>query len=86
MRSWPCAGLHQPGFGQWRILGQVGLDPIEQGLGHLLLVVLIPQAFLLLGLLMKAVSTRMDGVSGAFKTAKPACSTCCLCRLFTRFI
>ena len=25
---------------------------------------------------MKAVSTRIDGMSGAFRTAKPACSTC----------
>ena len=28
---------------------------------------------------MKAVSTRIDGTSGAFSTAKPACSTCGLC-------
>ncbi|CFP71367.1 Uncharacterised protein [Bordetella pertussis] len=28
---------------------------------------------------MKAVSTRMDGISGAFSTAKPACSTRFLC-------
>ena len=33
-----------------------------------------------MGLLMKAVSTRIDGMSGAFNTAKPACSTLGLCR------
>ena len=28
---------------------------------------------------MNAVSTRIDGMSGAFSTAKPACSTVALC-------
>ena len=32
---------------------------------------------------MNAVSTRIDGTSGAFSTAKPACSTCALCSLPT---
>src|SRR5882724_2642541 len=35
------------------------------------------------GLVRKAVSTRMDGMSGALSTAKPACSTCDLCRSLT---
>ncbi len=37
-------------------------------------------------LLINAVSIRIEGISGAFKTANPACSTYFLCSLLTVFI
>ena len=85
--AWPCS-FQDVGMGrsgqltspslERRIRGEVTLDPRHHGLRQLVLVRRCSSASSC-GLLMKAVSTRMDGMSGALSTAKPACSTLFLC-------
>jgi hypothetical protein len=81
----PPRRLKLPVARQRRVAREVAPDAIGQRVDDLALVGRVAQlGFSSSGLEMNAVSTRMLGMSGAFSTAKPACSTRRLCSRPTR--
>ena len=67
--------------GQRRAVGEVGFNPGEDRLGHLLLEFGRFQFPLFFHVTDKRRLHQNGGISGAFSTAKPACSTRFLCKL-----
>ena len=72
------SGFQVEDFCERRILREVALDAGQDCARHLVLILIVAQSFSSSGLLMNAVSTRIDGISGAFSTqTRPARLSAC---------